>query len=112
MKTKTSVIATLFLLSIVGGFAWAADGDIPDGIGDACEEQLAPVNLDGASSFQLTLRNGAMLLQPFESTTFLTVDFDNADVLSCLWEAGSCDLDAGKVQLCGQTSFAAALGGC
>jgi hypothetical protein len=89
-----------------------ADGDIPDGIGDACEEQLASVNLGGASSFQLTLRNNAMLLQPFESTTFLTVDFDNADVLSCLWEAGSCDLDAGTVQLCGQTSFAGALGGC
>ena len=89
-----------------------SDGDIPDGIGDACDEQVVRVkdNDKGEESFQLNLRNGAMLLQPFQSATWLTVDFD--DAVACDWVAMSCELDAGEVQLCGQTSFFAALGGC
>jgi hypothetical protein len=89
-----------------------ADGDIPDGIGDACQEEVAPVFVGGATSFQLTLRNGAMLLQPLESLTYLTVDLDSDDVLTCAWGAGSCELEVANIQLCGQTSFSAALDGC
>ena len=91
-----------------------ADGDIPDGIGDACEDQAVFVEDGGSRSFQLTLRNGAMLLQPIEQTTYLTVDFDNAKVVAadCDWESASCELDTDAIRLCGQTSFAAALGGC
>jgi hypothetical protein len=82
---------------------------IPDGIGDACDEQVAEVRvLDGSP---VVLRLGPeQLLQPLGVTTYVTVDFDNA--LTCNWEAASCTLDPDKVELCTYTSRINALAGC
>ena len=86
-------------------------GTIPDGIGDACEEQVAVVSVLGESSFQLLL-GPAVLDQPLDVTTFITVDFDSDQALTCDWDSLSCVLDATQVQLCSHTSIADAVSGC
>ena len=84
----------------------AAEYGIPDGIGDACEEQSAPVtgqipDLD-SKQLELALATGGL--------SFVTVDFD----VTCDWAAGTCVLaNEDAVQVCGtQTAIALALAGC
>jgi FKBP-type peptidyl-prolyl cis-trans isomerase len=50
MKTKTYLIATLFLLSIVGGIAWAEDGDIPAPSDVAAVPEDAEITESGLAS--------------------------------------------------------------
>ena len=50
MKTKTLMLAALILLSIAGGIAWAADGDIPAPPDVAAVPQDAEVTESGFAS--------------------------------------------------------------
>jgi len=50
VKTKPCMIATLFLLSIVGGIAWAEDGDIPAPSDVAAVPEDAEVTESGLAS--------------------------------------------------------------
>jgi hypothetical protein len=86
---------------------------IPDGIGDACTTQTAPVTAPGGSrSFEIVFPNEE-LLQPFNATTYLTIDFDNGDTLNCNWELASCEIiDLNLVRFCAYDSLFDALGGC
>jgi hypothetical protein len=91
----------------------SALGDDPqpnNGIGDACEEQLAPVEpfVLGVPPDQLQ----AMLLQRLGGTTFLTVDFDDRDAMICNWATRSCTLDPSEVEFCTHDNFFDALNGC
>lgn len=74
-------------------------GGIPDGIGDACVEQSATVRIGGSEQIELLLGPEDLVQAQFR-TTFLTVDFESSIGLSCLWNAGVCDLDAGAVEFC------------
>jgi len=67
---------------------------IPDGIGDACEEQVATVQIvSSILTFEFAL------LQPLGGTSFLTIDFGQA--VQCNWESLSCVLDADQIVVCG-----------
>lgn len=76
---------------------------IPDGIGDACVEQVAEVLFGGATQIQLILGPDD-LLQPQFRTTFLTVDLNSGTGLDCDWNAGICQLDAAAIAFCPQLS--------
>jgi hypothetical protein len=84
---------------------------VADGIGDACPEQVATVELDGQTSFTLEL-GPTVLLQPVGFATFITIDFGNEQALDCNWEAGSCVLDASAVGFCATLAETQAIGGC
>ena len=91
-----------------------ADSDpIPDGIGDACTTQTAPVTDPGGSrSFEIVFPNEE-LLQPFNTPTYLTIDFDNRNVLNCDWTLLSCRIiNLDLVEFCAYDSLLDALGGC
>jgi hypothetical protein len=79
---------------------------IPDGIGDACEEQVATVVVPAS-----LILGPEELDQRVGRVTFVTVDFDEA--LACDWEAvpPTCAL-AGPVGFCGRTTSVEALLGC
>jgi hypothetical protein len=86
----------------------SGDG-IPDGIGDACMEQIATVEWSGQPTLQLPF---ADLDQPIGAITLITVDFTNTDALDCDWGTGTCVLDPTQVRLCGLQSNILALAGC
>ncbi len=80
----------------------AAEG-ISDGIGDACEEQVAKVEIADI--------NGPIeLVQLIGGISFVTVDFSEA--LTCNWESLNCVLDPDQVGICGHIDVFAALTGC
>jgi len=81
---------------------------IPDGIGDACTEQVATVRVSGSEQIELSL-GPEDLVQPQFRATFLTVDFESGSGLSCNWDAGVCDLDPSAIDFCAQTT---AIGAC
>jgi len=81
-------------------------GQVPDGIGDACTEQIAQV-----APFVLEF-DPTTLLQQGGVNTFITVDFDDQKTLTCDWEASSCTLDPSAVVLCTHTTSTGAVGGC
>ena len=83
-----------------------------DPVGDECE-QRAVVRLDGSLNIRL-VKGPADLLTPIALNSFVTLDFDDRDALTCDWEAGppTCDLNAAAVTLCGFVSASAATGGC
>jgi hypothetical protein len=84
----------------------------PDGIGDACVEQVAQVlGPSGDAFFDLVLGPAALLQQP-GFNTFLTVDFANRQALNCDWDAGTCTLDPAQVDFCTHQSLSVAVGGC
>jgi hypothetical protein len=74
-------------------------GDVPDGIGDACNEQKAQVNLGGNPDVSLTL-GPIDVLQPFRGNSFLTVDFKDQISLVCDWAAGTCEIDPSQIEMC------------
>ena len=81
---------------------------VPDGIGDACVEQIAIVevtdfDLDG---FTMALATGGL--------SFVTVDFNDTILLDqCNWTSGTCGFAADSVAACGrETSLYLALEGC
>jgi hypothetical protein len=83
---------------------------IPDGIGDACTEQIAEVRMIPEElnfEFTVGLATGGISL--------VTVDFDDRVALeNCKWTPpGSCDLVPSEIQACGiESSVALALLGC
>lgn len=87
------------------------NGEIPDLIGDACEEQISDVTETGSSQFTLVL-GPTQLFQDIGATTYVTVDMTSTRVLDCNWAAGSCALDPDQVRLCTHLSEFAALAGC
>lgn len=87
----------------------AADG-VPDGIGDACEEQRAVV-VDQTGSDQLTVvMEGIDLVQVPRWFSYVTVDFN--DAVDCGDWTGDCRLNPSLVRLCVAASLAAAGSGC
>jgi hypothetical protein len=89
-------------------------GLVPDGIGDACEEQVATVASGGSTSFELIL-GPALLDQPVEGNSFLTVVFDSDVVFGldgCDWDTLTCTLDPDAVEFCSNTSLTNAVNGC
>jgi hypothetical protein len=90
----------------------AAEYGIPDGIGDACVEQIAFVigvpfvlPTDDNDRFKMALATGGL--------SFVTVDFDNSATLKCTWGDGECDFTASAVKACGTlSSIGLALEGC
>ena len=80
----------------------SADG-IPDGIGDACKEQVATVEITNISG-------PIELVQLVGGVSFVTVDFSQA--LTCDWESLNCVLDAGQVGICGHVDLFGATTGC
>lgn len=67
MKTTTYTIATLFLLSIAGGLAWAADGDLPAPADVAAPPEDAEVTESGLAS--KVLQKGSGTDHPAASST-------------------------------------------
>jgi len=90
----------------------AAEYGIPDGIGDACVEQIADVTglpvalpIDPEGTFDMSLATGGL--------SFVTVDFSSSETLTCDWDAGTCTFTAGAVTACGTPSaIGLALDGC
>ncbi len=80
----------------------SADG-IPDGIGDACKEEVAEVEITNISG-------PLELVQLTGGVSFVTVDFRQA--LSCDWESLNCVLDADQVEICGRLDLLGAATGC
>lgn len=72
---------------------------IPDGIGDACTEQIAEVRVAGAATIELAL-GPEELVQPLFRPTFLTVDLRSASSLDCDWDAATCELDPTQIRFC------------
>jgi Thrombospondin type 3 repeat len=83
-------------------------GGIPDGIGDACTEQVAIVRVQGNPLIVLSLGPVAVLQEQFRAT-LLKVDFQSRSALTCDWPAAVCDLDPGAIEFCADST---ALGGC
>ena len=83
-------------------------GGVPDGIGDACTEQVAIVRVAGNPLIVLSLGPEAVLQQQFRAT-FLKVDFRSGSALTCNWPAAVCDLDTSAIEFCADDT---ALGGC
>jgi hypothetical protein len=87
----------------------AFGGTLSDGIGNACDPPEEPgVTIVNVQALQAL--GPAELLQPLGTSSFLTVDFDEA--LDCDPGTASCTLDAAKVQLCTHVSSLFAAGGC
>ena len=83
-----------------------------DGIGDACPEQVAQVEVAGRDSFTVTL-------EPNRSdrdrglVVFATVDFNSSSALDCDWsDWPSCTLDPNQLLLCISDRKSDALLGC
>jgi hypothetical protein len=88
--------------------AGVGTGGIPDGIGDACTEQLVTV-----STPPLGIQRSVELTQLQYQVTYLTVDFlSGSSLINCDWESGSCELDPSQVQVCINDSFSSAARGC
>jgi len=89
----------------------AADG-IPDGIGDACEEQVATVEDAVTAETTIQFSQTINLLQPFRQASFLTVDLNSDQSLTCDWDAGTCKIDTTLILLCVRTDLGAINLGC
>jgi hypothetical protein len=93
----------------------AAD-NINDGIGDACEEQVAVVEAPPGEThitYFLEYPLGGELSQPRGGLTYITMDFPDPSALSCNWEEGRCLLDPDQALFCVNTSLVeAGLIGC
>jgi hypothetical protein len=76
----------------------AAEG-INDGIGDACVEQVAEVQLNGSPFIEVNSEEFG-LLQPRFGLTSITADFVNSESLDCDWDAGTCALDPARLLYC------------
>jgi hypothetical protein len=86
---------------------------IPDGIGDACTEEAADVEIDSGTEFDLHFEVGPTLTQPVSAITFLVVDFREAlTSADCTWESGVCQLNQDAVQFCPRETALGALAGC
>jgi hypothetical protein len=72
---------------------------IPDGIGDACEEQIAVVESGGSSTMQVLL-GPIDLLQPLGGISYITADYVDQYSLTCDWDAGFCQLDLNQIEFC------------
>jgi len=83
----------------------------PYGIGTACPEQVARLRQDGSTTlhFQLTIDD---FVQDALAVSFITIDLDSRDAMTCDWALGYCDLLPGLVPVCVRTSGGEALGGC
>ena len=68
---------------------------VPDGIGDACETETATVSVAPG----IVLGPITDIL-PLRRVRWLTVDIRDQESLQDCWDAGSCQLDASKVDLC------------
>lgn len=87
----------------------ALDG-IPDGIGDACTEQLAVVQ-DMMGNPTLTLERMIEISPESGRASFVTVDIRGLDSLDCDWDGMPCVIDLSQVEVCFNTNaFIAALG--
>ena len=76
---------------------------LPDGIGDACKEQVATV--------QITNIGGPInLIQLVGGQSFVTVDFTEA--LSCEWRNLNCVLDVDQIKICSRLDLLGAAAGC
>ena len=76
---------------------------LPDGIGDACKEQVATV--------QITNIGGPInLIQLVGGQSFVTVDFTEA--LSCEWRNLNCVLHADQIKICSRFDLLGAAAGC
>jgi hypothetical protein len=76
---------------------------LPDGIGDACKEQVATV--------QITNIVGPInLIQLVGGQSFVTVDFTEA--LSCEWRNLNCVLHADQIKICSRFDLLGAAAGC
>jgi hypothetical protein len=85
--------------------------DPVNGIGDACVEQTADVQVGG--NRQITLDIGpAPLIQPLGRLSFLTPDFNDTRTLSCDWIMRVCELDPAQVRFCTSDNVFVAFGGC
>jgi hypothetical protein len=86
---------------------------LPDGIGDACEDQAADVQDSGGSNLielQLTIDD---FVQPLGGSTFLVIDFDSLETFTaCNWEGGTCTLDESAVVICDGASIGGSTIGC
>jgi hypothetical protein len=82
-----------------------------NGIGDACTEQTARVEVGGEAQISLDL-GPASLLQPLGQLSFLTVDFNDTRTLTCDWAMALCELDPGQVRFCTTNNVFVSLGGC
>lgn len=87
------------------------DSGLSDGIGDACDEQIAVVVENGDVLIRDITFEGE-LTQPLEQVSLLTIDFDNREALQCNWDAGTCELDPDKVRFCVITDNTLVSGGC
>jgi hypothetical protein len=85
------------------------DEGATDLIGDACPEQVATVNVAGDISLELAAQ--LVLTQGQDQVSYLTVEFDHAD-LDCDWEFGACTVPASAIEICVNTTLAAASVGC
>ncbi len=87
----------------------AAD-EIPDLIGDACDEQEETV----ISSATEIVLDPVVLDQALNSTGFLVVDFSSASgrAMNCNFTAFACTLDPDAVRFCSASSLAQAVFGC
>ena len=84
---------------------------LPDGIGDACIEQIAVVEADGQTLIgDITLYGE--LAQALGEVSLLAVDFDNRSALTCDWDAGVCELDPDLIRFCVITNTALVSAGC
>jgi len=82
---------------------------LPDGIGDACPEQVAIVH--GSTGPMIELTRTTDWVQAADQMSFLVLDFSDVDTLRCDWDAGVCQLDEARVRTCVQSdSLRAALG--
>lgn len=90
-------------------------GDDPqpsNGIGDACTEQRAEVEIVFPPSAPDFGFDPVTLDQDLGLNTYITVDFHAEALRDCDWEDGRCTLDSGAVKLCTHTNLFEALGGC
>ena len=92
-------------------FQTDSSGGIPDGIGDACDEQVAEVRVGAEVEIQQSF-GPVDLVQLLRRQTFLTVDFNSDAALSCDWEAGVCQLDPSELVFCVRDSIFDAGIGC
>ena len=84
-------------------------GSPPDGIGDACVEQVARVAGGATVSLGYSVDP---FVQVANDVNFLVVDFSGLDALDCDWNAGICTLDAARTKACINTVFAVGGIGC
>jgi hypothetical protein len=86
-------------------------GQVPDLIGDACNEQIAQVVVGGNRAISLPL-GPIEVIQPQFQLTYLTVDFRIDESLTCDWDAGFCELDTSLVEFCFRNDIFEANAGC